>query len=1205
MSDQDELIDAAREVLLHPLVSGNAVARKLLELLEDDPDQVLSLVLGETSPRGKPTVQAVLERKKAHQRSKKRKPRRRVCRTEPIPQLRLYTLAERPSRPLTVVDVPTEGGQVCPASEFPYHDLGHEELNPIQTAVLPWVDRDVNLVVAAATSAGKTIAAEMMIADGLARGGKGIFLSPLRAVSQEKHDDWTGDHPWSELGVSIVTGDYSLTDKRRRELRRADVVVMTSEMLDSKSRRMSNQNEFLNEVLALVVDEAHLLTMKGRGDALECGVMRFTRKNPSARVILLSATMPNVDELGTWLTCLNGKPSVVIRSDWRPTRLTVHWPTYRVSHGRGSYQRNEASKRKVTLDLVDRYPDDKWLIFVHGKKAGWSLLEELHELHEEAEFHNADLARDKRIELERRFRSGSLRVVVATSTLAYGCYRHGTAVALADGTLRAIEKVGPGDDVLSLVDGRFISSRVRFAAEKQVESALRIRLQTGETCDVSRDHVFYGAVRRDSPAWVEAHELVVGDFLAVPSNLESPRFMIGEQVEDEWAYVLGFVHGDGSICRAGSHADGKSKLQLDVSAGHEDADHLHCFWGILEDVTGERFPEPRRRRDGVWHMVTKRRAVVDAIAAEFGPWDKASLGIPDRASDNTRSLRSYLRGLFDTDGWVQKHGEKNFSVGLSSISETLIRQVQHHLLRFGVRGSVTRHRMRDSVFGERIQPARRDYSWRVTIYNFQAIRFRERIGFRLERKRDRLDEFEFGGTEPNATADLIPVRGLIDDHLLVNQTSPSDLERETGQRRWCVVNRKDITRASAQKIIKAFPDSSALNDLVDQNVLWKKVVEIEDVEGGRFQDITVDGQNFVGAGIVSHNCNLPARRTLILGVHRGISEVDPIDVKQECGRAGRTGMDSEGDAYVLIPENRARQVRQRFSLVPRIESRINDVDVLAFHLTAEVAEGDVRTLADAVAWHSRSLAAHQGNGLEEDGALVSAENVVEKLIQAGILKRDEDGTLSATSLGRVSSWLYYSPFDIADWCSNFRRLVELDKTRDDDCLAWALGKIRTAYKTTYLPKEHERDLNELEWRLRAKGIEQLVPWHDRRARLQGNPVPTETAHLRLREDRPGPQADRPARPPVTRVDLFRFARAPAPLWVRVEGGRLVLDSGRGCQASQAPCPGGNLVGRGRGRSSWICDGRGWETPCDQRRQGRQAGPEGTTAWGVATRLGLS
>jgi len=655
--NEQDRTDDARDILTHPLIAGSAACRKLLELLDEKPDRVIPLVLGEETPGGKPTVEARLKerlrsrkpgkpkRRAKHHRAPKSTRKSAPLKVDPLLGIKFYTANDRPDGPPVLTKrIPEEGGYQAPASVFQHHRLPYETLNPVQTLAHEFVEQDCNLVVAASTSAGKTVVAEMVMADSIEREAKAIFLSPLRAVSQEKYDDWTDlDHPWSELGVSICTGDYMLTDAKKRELRRASVIVMTSEMLDSKTRRMeSEENTWLLQTLCLVIDEAHLLTMDGRGDALECGLMRFTQQNPNARIVLLSATMPNVAELGAWLTKLNGKPTRVIESEWRPTTLTVHWPTYQARSGGRSYHINQDSLRKATISLVQSYCDDKWIIFVHSKKAGYKLQGELREMHEEVEFHNADLDKDARQRVSHRFKNGKLRIIIATSTLAYGI-------------------------------------------------------------------------------------------------------------------------------------------------------------------------------------------------------------------------------------------------------------------------------------------------------------------------------------------------------------------------------------------------------------------------------------------------NMPARRVCVMGINRGLSEVDPIDVKQEVGRAGRVGLDPCGDAYVLLPNDPSRPDRlallqQKYMTILPIKSTLNDVDTLAFHLVSEVAEGDVETKKEAVAWHDRSLAAFQGSTLAVDGSLCSAARVLDDLAKCGVLSEDA-GRYSATMLGRVASWLYYSPFDVAGWCSNFRRLVGLDKTKDDDCIAWALGNVKSAFRNTYLPREHEGDLMEVGRRLRAHSID--------------------------------------------------------------------------------------------------------------------------------------
>ena len=64
----------------------------------------------------------------------------------------------------------------------------------------------------------------------------------------------------------------------KAELAASDLILMTSEMLNSRVRNYkSEQNEWLKEIGTLVVDESHLLTVPGRGDKLEVGLMKFSQ----------------------------------------------------------------------------------------------------------------------------------------------------------------------------------------------------------------------------------------------------------------------------------------------------------------------------------------------------------------------------------------------------------------------------------------------------------------------------------------------------------------------------------------------------------------------------------------------------------------------------------------------------------------------------------------------------------------------------------------------------------------------------------------------------------------------------------------------------------------------------------------------------------------------------------------------------------------
>ena len=102
------------------------------------------------------------------------------------------------------------------------------------------------------------------------RGGKAMYLAPLRALAKEKIDDWTDpNHHFADLNLAICTGDYILNDKNKKNLEQANVIVMTSEMLNSKCRNFkSESNDWINEIGTLIIDEFHLLTVPSRGDHL-------------------------------------------------------------------------------------------------------------------------------------------------------------------------------------------------------------------------------------------------------------------------------------------------------------------------------------------------------------------------------------------------------------------------------------------------------------------------------------------------------------------------------------------------------------------------------------------------------------------------------------------------------------------------------------------------------------------------------------------------------------------------------------------------------------------------------------------------------------------------------------------------------------------------------------------------------------------------
>jgi replicative superfamily II helicase len=936
----------------------------------------------------------------------------------------------------------TDKNELVPTSSYPYAKFLFENFNPVQSSIYEYHDKEVNVIIASSTSSGKTAIAEMFLSYEIRKkGGKGLYLAPMRSLAQEKLDEWTTPpHHFSDLNICICTGDYRLTEARRSELENADLIIMTNEMLSHQARSIATEKiEFLSKIKVLVGDEVHLLGTPSRGDHAEVGLMKITESNPDIKLILLSATVPNVEEIADWVSyTLTQKNTVLLKSKYRPCPLITHYEKYDDSSRK--YEENELNKVMAAMDIVDEYPKDKFLIFAHTKKTGELMKKHLINDGIKCDFHSADLDKDGRLKAEKQFREDkNSRVLVATSTLAWGCYKHGTLIQMADGVLSKIEYILPGDKVLSFNGKSFEPKNVLRVGEKTDKYAYRITLSSGEICEVNKDHIFYAAVKRNFPNWCSVTNIGVGDFLAVPKKY---NFTNTEEFSDI-GYILGFAAGDGCLSLCGKYANHENKYVLDICAGDEDKNHLILVKNMLEAITAYPVPNLRKDTNGVWHIQCKAKVITDKFIGNISIGrDKENLSVPSWIQSDRIVLKSYISGLFDSDGGFVDHSNDNFSLEFSTISKTLATQIQQLLLSFGVRSTVGKKRMKDVIINGRLQIAKREWVRRVRVYNSQAKNFEKNIGFNLKRKQNQLESVMPRNSSNHNTKILFPIRRLIIEHALANNISVTNMCNSIGNRAWNIINKKELSYNTVKRLLDKFPNKSKLNELFEAELLWSKVLKIELVRGGTFQEIEIDDtHNFIGAGIVSHNCNFPARRVIILGVHRGLDEVATYDVAQEIGRAGRPQYDPAGDAYILLPEKNFDLYKLKFQKLEPIQSRMLEEKggkhkVLAFHIVSEIYQGHIKTKEDVHHWYKRSLAHFQSQELDDD----VVDKTIDSLKKCGAVW-EEDNILTATNIGKIASLFYYSPYDVSDLKKNFTYLFNEKKENSDLYLSVALGNL--------------------------------------------------------------------------------------------------------------------------------------------------------------------
>lgn len=321
---------------------------------------------------------------------------------------------------------------------------GIHKLNPIQVeAIHRGLFTGCNMLVVAPTASGKTLIAELALVKHALSGGMGVYLTPLKALANEKFSEFKSLGAHMGLGVDITTGDF---DKPAEFLGESDVVVATYERFDSLLRLKPS---WLNRLSIIVIDELHNINDPDRGPVIEMIVARA--KKLGIRLIGLSASIGNPEELASWL---NG---TLVFSNWRPVKLVEgvfdkEGESIVFIDGRREPVETTTEDPALDLALHNVRGGFQTLVFLHNRKRVEelavqlskeltsnrsrdldALLDELEEAPTSVErdllseimtrgvaFHHAGLSHIARRVVEEAFRRRLLKVVYATPTLAAG-----------------------------------------------------------------------------------------------------------------------------------------------------------------------------------------------------------------------------------------------------------------------------------------------------------------------------------------------------------------------------------------------------------------------------------------------------------------------------------------------------------------------------------------------------------------------------------------------------------------------------------------------------------------------------------------------------------------------------------------------------------------------------------------------------------------
>lgn len=325
---------------------------------------------------------------------------------------------------------------------------GIEELYPPQAkAVEAGVTEGESVVASVPTASGKTLIAELAMLSSVERGGKALYIVPLRALASEKKREFERFESFG-VSVGVSTGNYESDEEW---LANRDIIVATSEKVDSLVR---NGASWIEDLSCVVADEIHLVDDANRGPTLEVTLAKLRQLNPAIQTVALSATVGNASEIADWLD------ASLVHSEWRPIdlKMGVHYGSaLHFDDGSQEEFAVESGENPTTALVSDALEDGgSSLVFVNSRRNSEAAARrlggavephltseeqaDLAELAEEvrgvsdsetsedladaiengAAFHHAGLAREHRTLVEDAFRDRLIKAISATPTLAAG-----------------------------------------------------------------------------------------------------------------------------------------------------------------------------------------------------------------------------------------------------------------------------------------------------------------------------------------------------------------------------------------------------------------------------------------------------------------------------------------------------------------------------------------------------------------------------------------------------------------------------------------------------------------------------------------------------------------------------------------------------------------------------------------------------------------
>jgi ATP-dependent Lhr-like helicase len=299
----------------------------------------------------------------------------------------------------------------------------------------------------APTGGGKTLAGFLASLIDLAAsprpGLHTVYVSPLKALATDIARNLS--EPIAEMGLDIAietrTGDTPANRRKRQRDTPPNILLTTPESL-ALLLSQAHAPELFATLRAVVIDEVHALAGTKRGDQLALCLARLATLAPLARRVGLSATVAHTQALLDYVGC-GTEPRLIEVAEGTPPALSILLPAERLPWS-GHMGLTAASR---ILERIEQHR--MTIVFVNTRAQGELMFQALWKLNVDTlpiAIHHGSLDIGQRRKVEAAMAAGTLRAVVATSSLDLGIDWGGVdqviQVGAPKGVSRLVQRVG-------------------------------------------------------------------------------------------------------------------------------------------------------------------------------------------------------------------------------------------------------------------------------------------------------------------------------------------------------------------------------------------------------------------------------------------------------------------------------------------------------------------------------------------------------------------------------------------------------------------------------------------------------------------------------------------------------------------------------------------------------------------------------------------